>query len=28
MRKGYLKSAKEDLELAEFDLQASNEVID
>jgi len=28
MRKGYLESAKEDMELAEFDLQASNEVID
>lgn len=28
MRKGYLGSAKEDLDLAEFDLEAGNEVMD
>lgn len=28
MRKGYLESAKEDLDLAEFDLEAGNEVMD
>ena len=28
MRRGYLESAKEDLALAEFDLEAGNEVVD
>ncbi len=28
MLKGYLESAKEDLDLAEFDLEAGNEVMD
>ena len=28
MRKGYLESGKEDLDLAEFDLEAGNEVMD
>jgi metal-responsive CopG/Arc/MetJ family transcriptional regulator len=28
MRKGYLEMAKEDLDLAEFDLEAGNEVMD
>ena len=28
MRKGYLESAKEDLDLAELDLDAGNEVMD
>jgi metal-responsive CopG/Arc/MetJ family transcriptional regulator len=28
MRKGYVEGAKEDLELAEFDLEAGNEVMD
>lgn len=28
MRKGYLESAKEDLDLAELDLEAGNEVLD
>lgn len=28
MRRGYLESAKEDLGLAEFDLEAGNEVMD
>jgi len=28
MRKGYLESAKEDLDLAELDLEAVNEVMD
>ena len=28
MRRGYLESAKEDLDLAEFDLEAGNEVMD
>ena len=28
MRRGYLESAKEDLDLAEFDLEAGNEVVD
>ena len=28
MRKGYVEGAEEDLELAEFDLEAGNEVMD
>ena len=28
MRKGYLESAKEDIDLAELDLEAGNEVMD
>jgi len=28
MREGYVEGAKEDLELAEFDLEAGNEVMD